>query len=120
MTASSAMPDSRNRWSVAGIFASAKAKRSRRGTGEVWWLKPMTTKGMVSRVGVGMMEGREHVDSPKGQHQKNKTAEGAQGEAPAPLGEAPIEHQQGQVDQPNEERIDYFRVAREIDVARLL
>ncbi len=37
------MPESRSDFSAPGIFASAKAKRSRNSTGDEWWLNPMTT-----------------------------------------------------------------------------
>src|SRR5262245_36934008 len=49
MTASSATPDSRKRCSVSGTRASAKANRSRKATGAVWWLRPMTTKDIAKK-----------------------------------------------------------------------
>src|SRR5438552_6602845 len=47
MAASSAAPESRNDCSAAGMRSSGKAKRSRRLTGEEWWLRPMRTRDIA-------------------------------------------------------------------------
>src|SRR5689334_6885167 len=86
--------------------ASAKAKRSRTWTGEVWWLSPMT-QTPISRI----VNSGQETESPERKEHKGKTADGAPGEAAPALGKPPVQNQQGEVECPNDQRPDHFGIA---------
>src|SRR3954469_16451335 len=105
MTASSATPVLRINSSVAGMRGSAKAKRSRTWTGEVWWLRPMT----MSAISL-IVDTRQETETPECKQDKRETGDGAPCKATAALGEAPMEDQQGKIECPNDEGPDDFGI----------
>src|SRR5580658_8974853 len=115
MTASRASPESRNACSAPGTAASAKANRSRTVTGDEWWLKPMTTRGMLKPV-----RGRKQVDAPEGQDYERKTGHRPPSEFPPGLGEAPVQDEQHEIQPPHQAGPNHFGIGGRVDIRPVL